>query len=134
VLFMVAGKPIAELFIASPTVVELTAKLLVVAAVFQVADAVQVTSISALRGLADVRAPALIAVLAYWVLAVPLGAALAFPRQHGAVGIWIGLATGLGAAAVGLAWRFHLQTRQAAALHRVLPPTGAAFPEHGSLP
>jgi MATE family multidrug resistance protein len=134
VLFMLAGKPIAELFISSPTVVELTAKLLVVAAVFQIADGVQVTSISALRGLADVRVPALIAVLAYWVLAVPLGSALAFPQQQGAVGIWIGLATGLGVAAIGLAWRFHLQTRRAATQHRAVPPVGAAFPEHGALP
>jgi hypothetical protein len=29
------------------------------------------------------------------------------------VGIWIGLAFGLGAAACGLLWRFHLQTRKA---------------------
>jgi MATE family multidrug resistance protein len=134
ILFMFAGKPIAELFITSPAVVELTAHLLIIAAIFQVADGVQVTSISALRGLADVRVPALIAVLAYWVLAIPLGAALAFPGQYGAVGIWIGLATGLGVAAIGLAWRFHLQTRTAANRHRVVPPPGAAFPEHGSLP
>src|SRR5688572_30397523 len=50
VLFMVAGGPIAGLFITSPSVVSLTAQLLVVAAVFQVADGVQVVSISALRG------------------------------------------------------------------------------------
>jgi len=134
VVLMVAGKPIAKLFVASPTVVDLTAKLLIVAAVFQIADGIQVVSISALRGLGDVRAPALIAVLAYWVLAVPLGAALAFPGQHGAVGIWIGLAGGLGMAACGLAWRFHVQTGKAAGLHRTVPPVGAAFPEHGSLP
>jgi MATE family, multidrug efflux pump len=134
VVFMLAGRPIAEVFIDSPAVVELTARLLVVAAIFQIADGVQVTSISALRGLADVRVPALIAVLAYWVLAIPLGAGLAFPGQYGAVGIWIGLATGLGVAAIGLAWRFHLQTRKAAGLHRVVSPMSAAFPEHGSLP
>ncbi len=113
-ILMVAGKPIAGLFIASPTVVGLTAQLLVVAAVFQMADGIQVVSISALRGLSDVRVPAVIAVLAYWVFAVPVGAALAFPGGHGAVGIWIGLAGGLGAAAFGLAWRFHRQTGKAA--------------------
>ena len=134
VVFALAGKPIASLFIASPAVVSLTAQLLVVAAVFQVADGIQVVSISALRGLADVRVPAIIAVLAYWVLAVPLGSALAFPGRMGAVGIWIGLAAGLAAAAGGLAWRFHLQTRTAAGLYRTLPPVGVAFPEHGSLP
>jgi MATE family multidrug resistance protein len=114
-VFMVAGRPIAGWFIASPTVVSLTAQLLIVAAVFQVADGVQVVSISALRGLADVRVLALIAVLAYWFLALPIGSALAFPAHRGAVGIWMGLALGLGAAAVGLLWRFHLQTRRARA-------------------
>ena len=133
-MFMVAGRPIAGLFIASPAVVDLTAQLLVVAAIFQVADGVQVTSISALRGLGDVRVPALIAVLAYWVLAVPLGSWLAFRAHWGAVGIWTGLATGLGAAAIGLAWRFHRQTRQAVGLLPVVPPMGATFPEHGALP
>ncbi len=133
-VLLIAGKPIAGLFITSPTVVSLTAQLLIVAAVFQMADGIQVVSISALRGLGDVRVPAVIAVLAYWVLAVPVGAALAFPGQRGAVGIWIGLAGGLGAAALGLAWRFHIQTGKAADHHRTLSPVGAAFPEHGSLP
>jgi multidrug resistance protein, MATE family len=133
-VLMIAGKPIAGLFIASPTVVSLTAQLLIVAAVFQMADGIQVVSISALRGLGDVRVPAVIAVLAYWVLAVPVGAALAFPGQCGAVGIWVGLAGGLGAAALGLAWRFHRQTGKAADHRRTLPPAVAAFPEHGSLP
>ncbi|MCL4785289.1 MAG: MATE family efflux transporter [Verrucomicrobia bacterium] len=110
VLFMVAGKPIAQLFIASPSVVNLTAQLLIVAAVFQVADGVQVVSISALRGLADVRVPALVAVLAYWFAALPIGAALAFWAGRGAVGIWIGLAFGLGVAACCLLGRFHLRT------------------------
>lgn len=112
----------------------LTAQLLIVAAVFQIADGIQVVSISALRGLGDVRVPALIAVLAYWVLAGPLGSALAFPGRCGAVGIWIGLAGGLAAAALGLAWRFHLQTGKAAGHPRTVPPAGAAFPEHGSFP
>jgi MATE family multidrug resistance protein len=134
VVFMVAGKPIAGLFIASPTVVELTAQLLIVAAIFQIADGVQVTSLSALRGLGDVRVPAFIAVLAYWVLAVPLGWWLAFRVEWGAVGIWTGLATGLGVAAIGLAWRFHRQTRRATGQPRTVPPAGAAFPEHGLLP
>jgi len=134
VLFLVAGRPIAGLFITSPAVVDLTAQLLMVAAIFQIADGVQVTSISALRGLADVRVPALIAVLAYWVLAVPLGAVLAFRTHWGAVGIWVGLAGGLGVAAVGLTWRFHLQTRRAPGRPRTIVPVAGTFPEHGSLP
>jgi MATE family multidrug resistance protein len=122
VLFVVAGKPIAGLFIASPAVVSLTAQLLIVAAVFQLADGTQVVSISALRGLSDVRVPALIAVLAYWCLALPIGSALAFLAHRGAVGIWIGLALGLGAAACGLLWRFHRRTERATIPHAAETP------------
>jgi len=127
VLFMVAGQPIAGLFITSPTVVSLTAQLLIVAAVFQVADGVQVVSLSALRGLSDVRVPALIAVLAYWFLALPIGSALAFLAHRGAVGIWIGLALGLGAAACGLLWRFHLRTGKAISHTAAKAPVAESF-------
>ena len=75
------------------------------------ADGVQVVAISALRGVSDVRIPALIAALAYWVVAVPIGYVLAFPMGWQAVGIWIGLAIGLGTAAAALSWRFHRHTR-----------------------
>jgi MATE family multidrug resistance protein len=134
VLFALAGKPIAGLFIESPTVVALTAQLLIVAAIFQIADGVQVTSLSALRGLSDVRGPAVIAVVAYWCVALPVGSGLAFGARLGAVGLWIGLAAGLSAAAIGLTWRFYQHTRKSAA-HSVIAPTVAeTFPEHGAMP
>ena len=119
-LFVVAGEPLARVFTSSAAVVSLTVQLLVVAAVFQLADAVQIAAISALRGLADVRVPAIIAALAYWVVAVPLGYALAFPGQMDAVGIWIGLALGLVIAAVSLLWRFHRKTLLAAGANGAL--------------
>jgi MATE family multidrug resistance protein len=109
--FVLGGRPIADLFVDSAAVVALAAQMLVVAAVFQVADGVQVVSICALRGLTDVRVPAWIAVLAYWVIAVPLGSVLAFVAGLGAVGIWVGLATGLGVAALLLLIRWHLKSR-----------------------
>lgn len=133
-MFALAGKPIAALFIESPTVITLTAQLLVVAAVFQIADGIQVTALSALRGLADVRGSAVIAVLAYWCVALPVGAALAFRARLGAVGMWIGLAAGLSAAAVALAWRFHRKTRRGMRPPSFTPPVAETFPEHGSMP
>ena len=110
-VFFTGRFAIASWFVASPETAVLAGQLLLVAALFQVADGLQVVAISGLRGLSDVRVPALVAVLAYWVVAVPLGATLAFGLKLGAVGIWIGLATGLGLAAVLLTWRFHRKTR-----------------------
>ena len=110
-MFVFANQLIAKGFVSSPAVIALTAQLLLIAALFQVADGVQVAAIASLRGMADVRVPALMAIAAYWLIAVPLAYALAFQFGHGAVGIWIGLATGLGVAAVGLSWRFHWRTQ-----------------------
>lgn len=129
-IFALAGKPIAGLFIEAPTVVALTARLLIVAAVFQIVDGVQVTALSALRGLSDVRVPAVIAVVAYWFVALPVGSWLAFRASLGAVGLWIGLAAGLSAAATGLTWRFYRRTRKGVAHRPVAPPVAETFPEH----
>lgn len=109
-IFMMARFPIAGAFVKSPTVVALSASLLMIAALFQVVDGLQVTAINALRGISDVRVPALIALLAYWIIAVPLGYALAFHTPLGPIGIWTGLALGLGIAALCLGWRFHALT------------------------
>jgi MATE family multidrug resistance protein len=110
VIFVAAGAPLARVFTTSPAVIALTVNLLILAAIFQLADATQIAAICALRGLADVRVPAMIAVLAYWAVAVPMGYTLGFPLHLGAVGIWIGLTAGLIVAAFSLVWRFHRKT------------------------
>jgi len=119
-LFLFEGSFIASLFVKSPPVIRLAAQLLVIAAVFQIADGIQVVAISALRGLGDMRMPAAFAALAYWVIALPVGASLAFVGGLQAVGIWIGLATGLIAAAAGLSARFLILTRQESISRRSL--------------
>jgi multidrug resistance protein, MATE family len=110
VLFVTAGPALARLFTSSPAVIALTVNLLILAAIFQLADAAQVSAICALRGLADVRVPAIIAVLAYWAVAVPICYVLGFWTNLGAIGIWTGLTVGLIVAAVSLVWRFHRKT------------------------
>jgi MATE family multidrug resistance protein len=105
-LFLLGGRQIASMFTPSPEVVMLAGSMLVVAGLFQVFDGLQVVAISALRGMADVRVPAILAGISYWGVALPLGCVLGFGLGWGAVGIWIGLAAGLATAAVVLIWRF----------------------------
>jgi MATE family multidrug resistance protein len=114
---MTARHPIVKLFTDSPEVIAITVQLFVVAALFQLVDGIQVTAISSLRGLADVRIPAVVAILAYWVVAIPVGYILGFRTALGPAGIWIGLAIGLGVAAVFLTWRFHHLTLKHAKLY-----------------
>jgi MATE family multidrug resistance protein len=88
----------AFLDIADPNnteVVDLTASFLIFAALFQVADGVQVVGSGILRGLRDARVPMIFALVGYSGIGLPLGVLLAFPFGLNGIGIWIGLATGL---------------------------------------
>ncbi|TFF21767.1 MATE family efflux transporter [Jiella endophytica] len=80
--------------------------LLLVAAVFQIADALQAIGAGVLRGMKDTRVPMVIALVSYWLVGMPIAYVLAFPVGLGAPGIWWGLASGLAAAAVMMNWRY----------------------------
>jgi MATE family multidrug resistance protein len=80
--------------------------LLAMAALFQVADAMQVMALGLLRGVQDTRVPMLLAAVSYWVIGIPCSWLLAFPMGYGGVGLWTGLVIGLAVAAVLLMLRF----------------------------
>jgi MATE family multidrug resistance protein len=87
-------------------IIFITAKLLLIAAVFQISDGIQVVVLGALRGLQDVKIPMYITFVAYWVIGFPVSFYLGKYTALGAVGIWIGLFVGLTAAALFLYIRF----------------------------
>ncbi len=93
-------------------VVTIAAKLLLVAAVFQISDGIQVVVLGALRGLQDVNIPMYITFVAYWVIGFPISYYLAEFTELRAVGVWIGLLAGLTAAAFFLYLRFHYLTKK----------------------
>jgi MATE family multidrug resistance protein len=111
VILIVAGPAIARAFVSDPPVIAIAAQLLVIAAIFQLVDGVQVVGSGLLRGLHDTKVPMWINLVAYWVIALPLGSWFAFGRGEGAVGMWVGLAWGLLFAAVLLVLRFVRKTR-----------------------
>ena len=108
--FWLGGPVVTGLFTPAVDVATLAARLLAVAAIFQLFDGGQVISVGALRGLHDVRVPTGITFIAYWLISLPLGYGLAFHTSLGPVGVWTGLAAGLGCAALSLGWRFHRLT------------------------
>jgi len=107
-LILIAGRHFfPSLYISEPEVIEIASSLLIIAALFQLSDGIQVIGLGALRGMADVKIPTLITLVAYWILALPVGYVFGFSLNMGAFGIWIGLLTGLTIAAVLLSIRFN---------------------------
>ena len=84
----------------SSRVAVLAVQFLAIAAIFQIFDGAQVVGAGMLRGLHDTRVPMLFAFLGYWVIGLGTGVWLAFWRGWEGVGIWTGLALGLGIVSV----------------------------------
>ena len=101
-VFVFGGRAIAAGFVEDPAVIALSAQLLLLAAVFQVFDGVQIVSIGALRGLEDTRVPMLLCIVSYWLVVFPVSYIAAFVIGWGAWGVWLGFVVGLGFAAAVL--------------------------------
>lgn len=82
------------------------ASLVMVAALFQLVDGLQVLALGLLRGVQDTAVPMVMAAISYWVIGLPVSYLLAFTLGFGAVGLWLGLVIGLAIAAALLLWRF----------------------------
>ena len=93
-------------------VIELASFLLIIAAIFQLSDGVQVVALGALRGLNDVKIPTAITLIAYWAVGLPMCYVFGFVFNWGLQGIWYGLVLGLTAAAVLLFWRFNYVSKK----------------------
>ncbi|MBA2610567.1 MAG: MATE family efflux transporter [Bacteroidetes bacterium] len=93
-------------------ITRLASKLLIIAAMFQLFDGIQVVAIGALRGLEDVKYPTLITLVGYWLIALPLAYLLAFTFKMETIGIWIALLAALAFVAVALFWRFNFLVKK----------------------
>lgn len=88
-------------------VIRIAGQLLLVAAIFQISDCLQVVTLGALRGLQDVNVPMIITFISYWIVGFPMSIYLSLYTDIGTPGIWIGLLAGLTTAAILLYARFH---------------------------
>jgi len=93
-------------------VIEITSKLLIIAAIYQISDTIQVIILAALRGMQDVKIPTLITFVAYWLIGFPISYFLGSDDMLGSEGIWIGLLSGLTIAATLLYIRFNILTNR----------------------
>ena len=81
---------------ANANVISLGVSFLLIAALFQIVDGAQVVGAGMLRGLHDTRVPMIFALFGYWAIGLGVGVALAFSMDWRGIGIWVGLAAGLG--------------------------------------
>ncbi len=93
-------------------VVSIAAKLLIVAAVFQISDGIQVVILGALRGMQDVKIPTLITFIAYWMVGFPISYYLGLHTEYASAGIWMGLLAGLTTSGVLLLIRFNYLSKK----------------------
>lgn len=112
VVFIGLCRFIPTLFTANAEVVDIAATLCIFTAFFQLSDGLQNISVGILRGLQDVKVIMPIAVIAYWLLNLPVGYVLAFVLDMGPAGLYCGFIIGLSVAGVLLMLRIHRRIKQ----------------------
>jgi MATE family multidrug resistance protein len=95
VALLLVPRGIMRVFTVDSSVITLGASLLLLAAVFQLFDGVQVVATGILRGTGDTRTPMICNFIGHWLIGLPVGYGFCFLVGWGVFGLWIGLSTGL---------------------------------------
>ncbi|MFB6421933.1 MAG: MATE family efflux transporter [Candidatus Malihini olakiniferum] len=115
-LTVLLREQIALMYNKNPEVVAMAAQLMMLAAVYQISDAVQAVGNGILRGYKDTHSVFYITFVSYWILGLPIGYLLSMtdylvPRM-GPAGFWCGFIIGLTAAAIMMVLRIRYLQRQ----------------------
>ncbi len=114
-VMIVFREPIIALYTSDPGVGQIAVALLGMAAVFQVADGLNIGATGALRGLKDTRVLLYLSIVAFWLVGFPLAYLSVVHFGLGPVWVWAGMAVGLFVGATLLNVRFAWVTRPGAA-------------------
>ncbi len=93
-------------------VIMIASELLIIVALFQIFDGLQVVILGALRGMQDVKIPTIMTFIAYWLIGFPICYYLGLYTPLKSTGIWIGLLSGLASASIMLYIRFNYLTKK----------------------
>ncbi len=93
-------------------VILIASKLLLIVALFQIFDGLQVVILGALRGMQDVKIPTIITFVSYWLIGFPISFYLGIYTPLKSTGIWIGLLISLVCASIMLYLRFNYLTKK----------------------
>ena len=97
---------------------EIAAGLLLMAAIFQLSDGVQVGAAGALRGFKDTAIPMTMCIFSYWVVGFPLAYIFGVHSGGGPPYVWIGFIAGLTVSAVLLVSRYLVRVAAVACRRR----------------
>jgi MATE family multidrug resistance protein len=106
IILLVFRDAVVGVYTSDASVQGIAISLLLMAAIFQVVDGIQIGAAGALRGYKDTRMPMIINTFAFWVLAFPAAYLAAVTFKSPPNYIWAGFIIGLSVAAVLLTWRF----------------------------
>lgn len=106
VFFFATRNLLPWIYIDDIEVVKIASNLLIISALFQISDGIQVAVLGALRGLQDMLVPMRLIFVAYWIIGFPVCYVLGIEKGMGVIGIWIGLFAGLTLSAIFLYLRF----------------------------
>ncbi len=110
-VFLIFHNQLPEIYTSDAVVISTASSLLLLAALFQLSDGLQVVGSGILRGMQDVKVPSIIAFASYWLVMVPCGYLLAFHFKMGIYGIWVGFVVGLSTASLLLYMRFRAKLK-----------------------
>jgi MATE family multidrug resistance protein len=103
------NESLARLYNHDPEVVALSSFLILLAGVYQLSDAIQVFCAGVLRGVMDTVSVMWVTLVAYWMIALPVGYWLCYGMEMGVEGFWWSFTLGLSLAALGLGGRMYQQ-------------------------
>jgi MATE family multidrug resistance protein len=110
-VFWTMPRLLAAAFTPNPAVIAAAVPLLLIAAIFQFFDGMQITAIGALRGAGNTHSGLITHLCSYWLFGLPLGLYLCFGRHLGARGLWLGLCAALVVAGMVLIQMWRRQLR-----------------------
>ncbi|MFV5489819.1 MATE family efflux transporter [Acinetobacter sp. ASP199] len=98
---------IVALYTSEMQVAQIAVYLVLFAIAYQLMDGWQISAAGCLRGMQDTKGPMWITMIAYWVIAFPVGVYLSRFTDMRAAGVWVGLIVGLSVACVLLLMRLY---------------------------
>ncbi len=112
ILFILLRFEMPKIFNDEKDVRGIVSSLLLITALFQLSDGIQVVGLGVLRGIKDVNVPTWITFVCYWLIGLPCCYLLGFVFGFGVQGVWFGLTIALTLAAVFLFLRFNYVSKR----------------------